>query len=224
MDGNFGHIKSFHSFVTRITNMEAQERIRQKADELFRRYGIRSVTMDEIASQLGISKKTIYQYYADKHELVDAVAVEEIHFSQDCCTRDMAVSANAIDEIFRVMEFVEVMFRNMNPSMLYDLEKYHPSGYKKFLEHKNKFLFEMIKRNLERGIKEELYRPEINVEIMTRFRLESMMIAMNTELFSPSKYNLATLQQEIIEHFLYGLATLKGYKLILKYKRQRQNK
>lgn len=204
--------------------MEAQDRIRQKADELFRKFGIRSVTMDEIASQLGISKKTIYQYYADKDQLVDAVAVDEIKFSQDCCVKDMAVSANAIDEIFRVMEFVEIMFRNMNPSMLFDLEKYHPVGYKKFLEHKNRFLFDMIKRNLERGIKEGLYRPEINVEIMTRYRLESMMIALNTELFSASKFNLATLQQEIIEHFLYGLATLKGYKLILKYKRQRLNK
>jgi AcrR family transcriptional regulator len=200
------------------------DRIKQKADELFRRYGIRSVTMDEIATQLGISKKTIYQYYADKDQLVDAVAVEEIKFSQDSCIQDMAVSANAIEEIFRVMEFVEVMFRNMNPSMLFDLEKYHPSGYKKFLEHKNRFLFDMIKLNLERGIKEELYRPEINVEIMTRYRLESMMIAFNPELFPPSKFNLVSLQQEIIEHFLYGLATLKGYKLILKYKRQRQNK
>ena len=111
----------------------------------------------------------------------------------------------------------------MNPAMLYDLEKYHPAGYRKFLEHKNKFLFDMIRRNLERGIKEELYRPEINVEIMTRYRLESMMLAFNTELFPPSKFNLAELQREIIEHFLYGLATLKGYKLILKYKQQRQN-
>lgn len=201
-----------------------QDRIKQKADELFRRYGIRSVTMDEIATQLGISKKTIYQFYTDKDQLVDAVAVDEIKFSQESCQRDMAVSANAIEEIFRVMEFVEVMFRNMNPSMLFDLEKYHPAGYKKFLEHKNRFLFDMIKRNLERGIKEELYRPEINVEIMTRYRLESMMIAFNPELFPPAKFNLASLQQEIIEHFLYGLATLKGYKLILKYKRQRQNK
>lgn len=204
--------------------MEIQERIRLKADELFRRYGIRSVTMDEIATQLGMSKKTIYQYYADKDQLVDAVAIDEINYSQECCLKDAAVSENAIEEIFRVMEFVEVMFRNMNPSMLHDLEKYHPGGYRKFLEHKNKFLFEMIKKNIERGIKEELYRPEIDTEIMARYRLESMMLVFNTSLFPSSKFNLVKLHKEILEHFLYGLATLKGYKLILKYKQQLLNK
>ena len=204
--------------------MEIHERIRQKADELFRRYGIRSVTMDEIATQLGMSKKTIYQYYTDKDQLVDAVAVDEIQFSQECCMKDAAISANAIEEIFRVMEFVEVMFRNMNPSMLHDLEKYHPVGYRKFLDHKNKFLYDMVRKNIERGIKEELYRPEIDIEIMSRYRIESMLLGFNTELFPPSKFNLVKLQQEILEHFLYGLATLKGYKLILKYKQQRLNR
>jgi len=204
--------------------MEIQERIRQKADELFRRYGIRSVTMDEIATQLGMSKKTIYQYYTDKDQLVDAVAVDEIQFSQESCIKDAAVSSNAIEEIFRVMEFVEVMFRNMNPSMLYDLEKYHPGGYRKFLDHKNKFLYDMVRKNIERGIKEELYRPEIDIEIMSRYRLESMMLVFNTALFPSSKFNLVKLHKEILEHFLYGLATLKGYKLILKYKQQLLNK
>ncbi len=207
-----------------MEKMEVQERIKQKADELFRRYGIRSVTMDEIATQLGMSKKTIYQYCEDKDQLVDAVTIDEIQFSQESCTKSRAASSNAIEEIFLIMEFVEVMFRNMNPAMLYDLEKYHPASYKRFEEHKSKFLFEIIKQNLERGIKEELYRPEINVEIMTRFRLESMMLGFNIHLFPPAKFNLAELQQEIIEHFLYGLATLKGYKLILKYKQQRLNK
>lgn len=204
--------------------MEVQDRIKQRADELFRRYGIRSVTMDEIAAQLGISKKTIYQFYTDKDQLVDAVTEDEIKFSQESCIRNANTSSNAIEELFLGMEFIELMFRNMNPSMLFDLEKYHPRGYKKFLEHKNKFLFEMIKHNLERGIAEELYRPEINIEIMTKFRLESMMLGFNTELFPFTRYNLAELQQEMIEHFLYGVATLKGYKLILKYKQQRIKK
>ena len=204
--------------------MEVQDRIKQKADDLFRRYGIRSVTMDEIAAQLGISKKTIYQFYTDKDQLVDAVTEDEIKFSQESCIRNAETSSNAIEEIFLVMEFVEIMFRNMNPAMLFDLEKYHPRGYKKFLEHKNRFLFEFIKQNLERGIAEELYRPEINIELMTRFRLESMMLGFNSEIFPPTRYNLAELQQEMIEHFLYGVTTLKGYKLILKYKQQRLKK
>jgi hypothetical protein len=122
------------------------------------------------------------------------------------------------------MEFVEEMFRNMNPSMLHDLEKYHPLGYRKFLEHKNKFLYDMIKKNIERGIKEELYRPEIDIEIMVRYRLETMMLGFNTSLFPTVKFNLVKVHQEVLEHFLYGLATLKGYKLILKYKQQRLNK
>lgn len=206
-----------------MEKMEVQERIKQKADELFRRFGIRSVTMDEIASQLGMSKKTIYQYFSDKDQLVGAVAEDEILFSQESCLRDVAASANAIQEIFRVMEFVGIMFKNMNPAMLYDLEKYHPAGYKKFLDHKNLFLFDMIKKNLERGIKEELYRPEMNVEIIARLRLENIMLGFNPQVFSPSKFNLVELQQEIIEHFLYGVATMKGYKLIIKYKQQRKN-
>lgn len=205
-------------------HMEMEDRIKEKADELFRHYGIRSVTMDELAGQLGISKKTIYQYYSDKDELVEAVTEKEIGFSRASCERDSRLAENAIDEIFRVMEFVEIMFRNMNPSMLFDLEKYHPRSYKKFLDHKNGFLFDMIRQNIERGIKEELYRPEINVDMMTRYRLETMMLGFNTQLFNPSKFNLAELHQEIIEHFLYGLATLKGYKLILKYKQQRLKK
>jgi AcrR family transcriptional regulator len=223
MTGNFGNLQSFHSFASPFSEkMEVQERIKQKADELFRRYGIRSVTMDEIAEQLGISKKTIYQYYADKDELVDAVAADEIRFSQSSCEKCKAAAANAIEEIFMIMEFVEVMFRNMNPTMLLDLQKYHPGGYKKFLEHKNRFLYEMIRQNLERGIKEELYRPEINVEILSRYRLETMMIAFNPEAFPPGKFNLVVLHQEIIEHFLYGLVTLKGYKLIQKYKQNKK--
>jgi len=201
-----------------------RDRIKQKADELFRQFGIRSITMDEIAGQLGISKKTIYQYYADKDELVDAVTKEEVKFSETCCEKNRTVSANAIDEIFHAMEFVEIMFRNMHPSMIYDLEKYHPNGYKLFLEHKNKYLLHMIRNNLERGIREELYRREINIDILSKFRLESMMIGFNPFVFPANKYNLAELQQQIIENFLFGVSSLKGYKLILKYQKERIKK
>jgi TetR/AcrR family transcriptional regulator, cholesterol catabolism regulator len=204
--------------------MEAKERILIKAEELFMQYGIRSVSMDDIANNLGMSKKTLYQYYADKDELVDAVVEGHINNIQcDCidCRKD---AKDAIHEIFITMERILEEIGNMNPMLLYDLEKFHFKSYRRFRDHKDKFLAQVIKENIEWGIKDELYRPEINVDIMCKFRIESMMIPFNVALFPPGKYNLGQLSQAIIEHFVYGLATIKGHKLIQKYNQQRQNK
>ncbi len=201
-----------------------KERIQQKADELFNRYGIRSVTMDEIATQLGMSKKTIYQYFADKDELVDAVIADVIEFSRQVCEKDQKEAPDAIAEVFLALDMLAKIFRNMNPFIMFDLERYHPRTYKRFLEHKDRFLYQTIKQNLERGIAEGLYRPEINVEIIARFRLESILIMFNQELFKDRHFTLFQLQAEILEHFLFASASMKGYKLILKYKEERTKK
>ena len=204
--------------------MENQERIVQKAHELFMRYGIRSVSMDEIAAHLGISKKTIYQYYQDKDALVEAVVDIEIGINETMCKTHRDASENALHEIFLATEMTQEMLENMNPAILYDLEKYHPKASKKFYNHKNKFLYEVIKTNLERGIQEELYRPEMNADIITRLRLASIFSVFNPELFPHGKNVLATIIDEITDHFLYGITTAKGQKLILKYKQQRSKK
>jgi len=198
----------------------AKERILKKAHELFMRYGVRSVSMDDIAAQLGMSKKTLYQYYTDKEELVDAVVSALLESNRKQCLSDRQKSENAIHEIFQAFDMIQEMFTNMNPSIVFDLEKYHPAVSKKIQQHKQVFMYQVIKQNLERGIKEELYRPEINVDVLTRFRIESMMLAFNSEIFPNNRIHLVTIQQEILEHFLYGLATAKGHKLIQKYKQQ----
>ena len=204
--------------------MEVKTRILTKADELFMQYGIRSVSMDDIATQLGISKKTIYQYFADKDELVDAVVESDVKEMQLDCINCNEEAQDAIHEIFIMMEQIVIQFRNMNPMVVYDLGKFHLNAHQKFMEYKNKFLFRMIRENIERGIKEELYRPEVNVDVMTKFRLESIMMPFNMTIYSPAKYNPADVTREIIEHYVYGLATLKGHKLIQKYKQQRIKK
>lgn len=198
--------------------MDIKDRIQSKAADLFQRYGIRSITMDEIAGQLSVSKKTIYQFFADKDELVDAVIGELIQYAQHCCTKDRLSAKDAIEEIFMAMEFVKELFATMNPVLLFDLERSHPKAFKKFQEHKSKNLLKLIKDNLERGIHEELYRPDLNIDIISKMRLEGMMLAFNQEIFPANKYSLAETQQHIIEHFVFGVASLKGYKLIVKYK------
>ncbi|MBO9565949.1 MAG: TetR/AcrR family transcriptional regulator [Niastella sp.] len=198
-----------------------KERIRQKADELFMKYGIRSVSMDDIANALGMSKKTIYQYFVDKDELVNSVVEFDINSMQNDCLALVKDAHDAVQEIFFTIDRLLEQFRNMNPMLIYDLEKFHFRGYQKFMDHKNKFLLQVIRKNMERGLAEGLYRDDINIEIISKFRLDSMMVAFNIDLFPPTKYSLADVSKEIIEHYVYGLASLKGYKLIVKYKEER---
>lgn len=204
--------------------MEANERILDKAHDLFMQFGIRSVSMDDIAGSLSISKKTIYHYFADKDELVDAIIEGEIKQMQDECSACSTQATDAVHEIFLTMERIVEQLRNMNPMVLYDLEKFHYRSFQKFTEHKNKFMLRIIRDNIEWGIKEELYRPEIDADVISKFRLESTMIPFNIHLFPPGKYNVLDLTREIILHYVYGLATVKGHKLIQKYNQQFQIK
>ncbi len=207
-----------------MTDIATKERIKLQAAELFMKYGVRSVSMDDIANQLGMSKKTIYQYYADKDELVDAVIIEEISHNENCCEIDRSNSENAVHELFLAMDMVVEMFRSMNPSVLYDIQKYHPNAFVKFHKHKNDYLYGVIRENLVRGIKEDLYREDINIDIISRFRVEIMLLPFNPEFQAKVKHNLAEIEEEIILHYLYGLVNMKGYKLILKYKQERNKK
>ncbi|MEP7250820.1 MAG: TetR/AcrR family transcriptional regulator [Ginsengibacter sp.] len=204
--------------------MDVKDRIKQKADELYRRYGIKSVTMDEIASQLGVSKKTIYQSFSDKNELVDAVIVDLLNSNKECCQKDKARAQNAIEEVYLAMEMLEDMFENMNPSILFDMERNHPATYEKFKKHKYNFLFHLVKENIQRGKSEELYRPEIDADVVATVRLETMMMPFNENLFPKSKYSLVFLEQQLIEYYLFGLVSLKGYKLVSKYQKERAAK
>ena len=201
--------------------METKERIFWKAHELFNRYGVRSVSMDDIAAGLGMSKKTVYQFYADKEELVGAVFMAVINTNKDRCVTDRKVAENAVHEVYLAFDMMQEMFAQMNPVLLFDLEKYHPLVYAKFLEHKNSFLYAMIRSNLEKGIAEELYRPEIDVDVMTRFRIESVFLPFDSDTFPNNRTHLVHIEQQILEHFLFGVVTAKGQKLVLKYKNQR---
>lgn len=204
--------------------MEPKERILVRAHELFNKYGIRSVSMDDIAAQLGMSKKTLYQYFVDKEELVGACfsIVMEQHRSQ--CTADQKRADNPIHEIFLALDMTQEVFAEMNPSVLYDMEKYHPAAFKKFHEFKYAFLYGVIKSNLERGVQDDLYRAEIDVDVLARLRIESVMLPFNTDIFPNNRTQLIHIEQQLFEHFLYGLATAKGQKLIQKYKNQRVKK
>lgn len=204
--------------------MEAKERILVKARELFHRYGIRSVSMDDLSAQLGMSKKTLYQYYTDKDELVNAVFDTELALNKSNCLECLKKGENAIHEVFLSFDILEEMLKTMNPSVLFDMQKYHPSAYKKFHDFRNGFLYKIIKTNLDKGVKEGLYRKEIDTDVLSRYRLHNLLLSFNPEVFPAIKTNPIYIEQQLLECFLFGLASSKGQKLIQKYKSQRNKK
>lgn len=224
MDGNFSYTNSFHSFAFNMTDIDTGTRIREKAHNFFMQYGFRSVSMDDIANNMGISKKTIYQYYADKDELVEAVIESEFQKNQAICEYDKSHSKNAIHEIFIAMDMMMEMFSSMNPSLIFDMQKYHPKAFVKFNAYKNEYLYNLTLDNIVRGIREGLYREELNVVILSRFRVETMMMSFNLDFNSKLKNSMAEIEEEIITHFLFGLVNVKGYRMVLKYQQERLNK
>lgn len=201
---------------------DTKQRIQKAAYDLVMQYSIRSVSMDDIASSLGMSKKTIYQYFKDKDELIESFVESVVHTNQCSCNYDRERAENAVHEIILVMDMMVEMFKSMNPSILFDMQKYHPTAFAKFQKHRNEFLYNTCYDNLVRGIKEELYRPEINMETMARHRVDTMLTGFNPEFQNKVKQNLMEIQEEIIIHYLFGLVSLKGYKLVTKYLEKRQ--
>ncbi len=198
--------------------MEMQDRIAVKAGELFLRYGIRSISMDEIASQLGISKKTIYQFYADKDSLVQRVVDSMLSDNENECFNTRNASENPVHEMFIALDMVQDLLKVTNSTVVYDLQKYHPSAYKKLADHQHKFWFALITENLEEGKRLQLYRQDLDVEIVARFRLATVFMIFNPYFTTGmGKTPLTKAMEEITILFLYGITTSKGQKLIQKY-------
>ena len=195
--------------------------VKTKSFELFKRYGIRSVTMDEIAVQCGMSKKTIYQLFSDKDALVDSIMEGHINMAEGNCVNVQQISENAIHEMFLSLDWVHQMFDGVNPVMLYDLRKYHSGVFQKLEVHKRKFLYDILRKNYERGIAEGVYRPEINIEILVPLRIHNLTVVFDYDLFPTNKYTLYDIDKEITIMELYGVATTKGVKFIEKYIIQR---
>lgn len=218
--GNFGYYKSFHSFVSSMEDHGIKEKILAGAGDLFLRYGVRSISMDDIARHLAVSKKTLYQHFEDKEDLVTQASETHIEKSKKQFEALTENATNAIDELARVSVCLRNDMNGMNHSLLFDLQKYHPKAWNAWIEHKNKFIRESVVRNIKQGIEEGYFRPEINPEVMAAMRIESIPVAFDIRVFPQDKFNLADVQSQIFEHFVYGLCTDKGRKLYQKYKEE----
>lgn len=198
--------------------MEIKDRILQSALTLFTRNGIKSVSMDDIASDLGISKKTLYKWFDNKDDLVSGVIGGHLHCVQGECAGIAGVADNAVDEMVRMMEWAKRQFSEVNPNTIHDLRKYYPAAWQLFHDHKNKYILSQIQDNLHRGIAEGLYRPDLDVEVLSRLRLAQIDILFDADIFPHAQFGQPRVQLACNEHFLLGMVTLKGHKLVNEYR------
>ncbi|MCS6794750.1 MAG: TetR/AcrR family transcriptional regulator [Raineya sp.] len=196
--------------------MENRERILTKAEELFMRYGIRSITMDDIARELAISKKTIYQYFQDKDTLVEQVAERYFHQDVEQVCKISEQAENAIDEVILMSQHLKNRLKGVNPSVFFDLQRYHPKTWAMWQTHKHNFIIAQVRKNLEQGIAEGLYRQDLNVEALAILRVTEVEMAFDIQLFPPAKFDLVSLQMTFLEHFIRGIVTQKGLSVLEK--------
>jgi AcrR family transcriptional regulator len=182
-------------------------------------YGFRSISMDDIARHICVSKKTIYQFFQDKDEIVNITVRRHFDKEREVCHHMIFNNAeNAVDELMLVSKFVKANAMNINPAVIFDLQKYHPTAWQILKEFKQEFILQQILRNMRQGVEEGLYREDIDIEVLARLRLEEVQLGFDSSLFPPAQFDLYNTQMQLLEHFIRGIVTEKGLALFNQYR------
>jgi AcrR family transcriptional regulator len=184
--------------------------ILHKVRQLYRKYGIRSVTMDDVSRELGISKKTLYQYVHDKDELVSEVIELELSTGNEYLEQRCTDNLNAIEQLGEIAACVGHMMKEYSAVIEYDLKKYYPDLYLKVRELKRDQMFKFIKANLAKGKQEGLYRMNLNVDILSKLSLSFIDSMFESEVISIPEFLDQRYFYEYFEYHLRGIVNNKG--------------
>lgn len=195
--------------------MELRENIIEVATGLFRQVGVRAVTMDDIARQAGISKKTIYQEFEDKGALVFEAFSAFLEKEEEVLRKIIQEEDNVIQHFVRISKFMKEQYTGMNPLILNEIRRYYPKSWKRFEGFKNGLALKTMVEVLERGKETGYFRNEIDVEILAMLRLEQITFDFRS-LPSASQFDMVKLQLELVDHFIHGILTDKGRQAYLR--------
>ena len=182
----------------------------EKVSELYQQYGIKSVTMDDVASELGMSKKTLYRYVSNKDDLVHYF-VDHIQEQRKCSVENIkGQNLNAIEELMAVNEHVIQMLKSYNPSTEYDLKKYYPQHYGKIRKLRRNNMYKAVLENIEKGKKEGLFRREMDANIIARVHVSRIENSFANEMFTIDELTSRSFVTEMMEYHIRGIASKKG--------------
>ncbi|MEY3854809.1 MAG: hypothetical protein RIS68_823 [Bacteroidota bacterium] len=194
-----------------------KSRILEKGTELFFRYGVKTVTMDAIATDLGISKKTIYQHFPDKDSMVYEVVKTFTEQDLEKWAELDRLYPNVIEKMFKSFEMVKDMLVQMNPRLLFEIQKYFPTAYQLFVQHGEKCIHENLIADFKKGAQFGYFRNDIDFELLARLRMAEVDLAFNPDFYPNNKLSLYETQLTLMDIFMRGILTDKGLTLYTSY-------
>ncbi len=184
--------------------------ITEKVSELYQQYGIKSVTMDDVARELGMSKKTLYKYFSNKDDLVGQFVDHLVNERRCNVNTILNKDLNAIEELFEVNEHVIQMLKNYNPSTEYDLKKYYPQHYEKVRKLRRNNMYQAVIDNIRKGKREGLFRNNLNEDIIARVHVSRIENSFANEMFTIDELTSRGFVTEMMEYHIRGIASKKG--------------
>lgn len=192
-----------------------KDKIIHKSSELFLEFGFRSVTMDDIASELGVSKKTIYEYFRNKADLIEKVAEFITDGIQEEIDQIMQMEHNPIEELFEVKRCVLKRLKDEKASPQFQMQKYYPEIFQRLRESQVCKMDECCSTNLKRGIAQGFYRSDLNEVFITRLYISGMLNLKNEELFKSTDLTPKQLYEEFLSYHLRSIVTPQGLKRLI---------
>lgn len=199
--------------------MTQTENLLVTARDFFMQYGIKSVSMDDLSSKLGISKKTLYQVVDNKKDLVMKVIENHIELQNHEMEQIQAGDHNAIEEMLQFARYIIQLLKNLKPGVTYDLQKYYPEAWNKIEGLHMTTINNIIISNIKKGIKEGVYRKSVNPEIISKLYVAQALQITDEKLFPQRVFKMEDLIREFIAYHFYGIASLEGFKKLNKIKK-----
>ena len=187
------------------------------AKKLFMKFGIKSVTMDDISKEAGISKKTIYSMVSNKAQLIDFVVERYMHSEKVAIDEIVDGSNNALEEMIKITEHVIFFLRNFKPSLTNDLKKYYKESWEKVENTHFSYIREVINKNIKRGKSEKIYREVVKEEIIAQLYMQLSYSLVNDELFPIKSFTKVELFENFIDYHLHGILSENGLKIYKDY-------
>lgn len=196
--------------------MDELTKILETSEGLFHKYGVRSVTMADIARDLGMSKKTLYVHVENKRDLVQQIVQRHVQEDKKACLAIVDGAENALEALLKMSVYAQRQMNDMNPSLLFDLKKYHRPVWELLDNFHKKEMLEMVVKNLRKGVEEGVYRADLNVELVARIHISLMLILTDMDLFPTAQFSPSVLHSEFAKYHINAIVSDKGRALLQK--------